>query len=223
MCVASLAFTQSTTPGAGIDVEVFSPDNDEANTFCVAQGETFWAYLWVSPGDTSTTCDLTCGTGVAGGRANISSGTVDISFDPTMLTLDATEPNPDVSLASIDGIFVEQNLAAGRIGWALAGDWTPNGATDGALANPCEMLKLSSPQWVARFAFTVTAQGTSTLHIRTEPEGALSFSDICGSGVFGLSNGGINEVVDATVSTDAKCVPDIFADGFESGDSSHWH
>jgi len=37
-----------------------------------------------------------------------------------------------------------------------------------------------------------------------------------------LENGGIDEVVDATVYVSSRCPAELFSDGFESSDTSHW-
>jgi NAD(P)-dependent dehydrogenase (short-subunit alcohol dehydrogenase family) len=64
------------------------------------------------------------------------------------------------------------------------------------------MQKLDSAGWVFRLLLEAGTEGSTTLHLRRQNDPtpfALSFADICGSGAFTVSNGGISEVVDANV------------------------
>jgi len=165
----------------------------------------------------------TSGADVYGGSANLAAAVVDIEFDPAKLTYLGYENNP--ATAAVDGLIQTQNLGEGRIGWALAGDWDPDAdpeAPSASLANPCDMGKLDTTNWVVRLQFQYDATSSASLHIRREsddPAFPLSFADICGSEAFKVSNAGIDEVIDATVNLDQD---EIFSDGFESGDTTAW-
>jgi hypothetical protein len=76
---------------------------------------------------------------------------------------------------------------------------------------------------VARFAFNVLIKGDSALVLRGEPDFPLSFADVCGMPAYSQSNGGIDEVVPATVSTECpEVVNVVFRNGVETGDTSVW-
>jgi hypothetical protein len=224
LLVASLGAAQTTLPGPAIDVELYNPA-DGSNAFCAAPGDTFWTGLYLRPasGPGSTmTCSVACGSAV-GGPGSLAAAAVDIGFDGSRLSYFAAAVNPDPAFAAVDGLVQEQNVVQGRVGWALAGDWTPDGSTAGALANPCAMLKLGQPGWVARFGFNVLVKGESVLELRSEPGSPLSFADVCGMPAYSQSNGGIDEVVPATVSTECpQVVTIIFRNGVETGDASVW-
>jgi hypothetical protein len=85
------------------------------------------------------------------------------------------------------------------------------------------MRKLASPDWVVQLGFNVLEAGQSVLAINAPPNGPLSFADVCGSPAYTTSNGGVDEVVPATVRTDCPSVANIiFRNGVETGDSSVW-
>ncbi len=199
------AFAQSSSPGVGIDVEIVNPA-DGSNSFTVAPDDTFWAYVFVRPGSGSVVCELDCGQGprsMTGGSGAIVAAVIDIAFDQALLEYLQSENNP--LTAAVDGLVQEHNLEQGRIGWALAGDWTPDAdPTSGSLASPCDMARLTTAGWVLRVKFRARpeASGTTALHIRRETDTnpfPLSFADVCGSPAFKKSNQQIDEVIDATV------------------------
>ncbi len=215
------AIAQTTSPGGVIDLEIINP-SDGTNTFCVAPGETLTARLFIRPGTDTTSCTPSCGTLVNGGAAHIATVVVDISFDSEKLNLSATTNN--VGTAAVDGL-IQDNSSQGRIGWALAGDWTPNAVTSGTLATPCAMQLLDSAAWVFETEFTVqpTASGITSLHLRRGTDAfALSFADICGSEAFTEANGGIDEIIDGAVLVSSDCAALLFFDGFESRTTSSW-
>ena len=224
LLAAPFGAAQTTQAGPAIDVEVYNPA-DGSNAFCAAPGDSFWAGLYVRPASgpgTTMSCSVLCGTAV-GGPGSLAAGAVDVAFNGSRLAYFAASVNPDPGFAAVDGLVQEQNVTAGRVGWALAGDWTPNGSTAGVLADPCAMLKLAQPGWVATFGFSVLVEGQTVLEIREQPGFALSFTDICGAPVYTQGNGGIDEVVAATVSTECPEVADIiFRNGVETGDASVW-
>jgi hypothetical protein len=218
------ATAQTTEPGPAIDVEIYNPA-DGSNTFCVAPGDTFWAGLYVRPASgagSTMTCSVACGLTV-GGPGSVATAAVDVGFVPAKLAYFRADVNSDPAFPAVDGLVQEQNLAQGQVGWALAGDWTPDGNTGGSLADPCAMLKLTHPDWVVQFGFSVLAAGQSVLGINAPPDGPLSFADVCGSPAYTSANGGVDEVVPATVSTDCPSVQNIiFRNGVETGDASVW-
>jgi hypothetical protein len=219
---SALCLAQTTTP-PGIDVEVYNPA-DGSNRVCVASGSSFWANVFVRPGSQSTPCSPACGSAL-GGPANIATAVIDVAFDAARLTFNQAQNNPNPSYAAVDGLVQTQNVGGGRVGWALAGDWTPDGDPNGALADPCDMQKLSSAGWVFRMQFTGAGPGMTTLHLRREsdlPSFALSFADICGSPAFKESNGGVNQVGDMVVMVGATCNDVLFFDNFERRDTSAW-
>ena len=224
LALAASASAQTTSPGPAIDLEIYNPI-DGSNTICAAPGDTVWARLFVRPatgGGTSIDCTIHCGATV-GGPANIASAVLDLSFDRNVLAYWDTVNNPDEAFAAVDGLAQEQNLFQGRIGWALAGDWTPNGDTSGALADPCSMLKIDTADWVAEIGFNVLDRGEVQLLLRNSPNFAMSLADVCGSEPFTTANGGIDEVIGATVSTECPGALDVlFRNGFDTGDASLW-
>lgn len=224
LLAAPLAMAQTTVPGAAIDLEVYNP-RDGSNAFCVAPGDTFWANLYVRPatGAGSTmSCSVACGSTI-GGPGSLATAAVDVGFTPGQLAYFRGDVNSDPTFAAVDGLVQDQNLTQGRIGWALAGDWTPDGSTAGTLGDPCEMLKLNRSDWVIRLGFSVLGAGQSVLAINAPPDGPLSFADVCGATAYTTANGGIDEVVPATVSTECPSVSDIiFRNGVETGDASVW-
>jgi hypothetical protein len=149
---------------------------------------------------------------------------VDIAFDNQKLNSPSTINNP--LTAAVDGL-VQDNSAQGRIGWALAGDWTPDADTSGTLATPCEMQLLETPDWVVEAEFSVlpTASGITSLHLRRESDVdpfALSFADICSSEALTEANGGIDEIIDGAVLISSDCAGVLFFDGFESRTGERW-
>lgn len=206
MLVSGVARAQTSQPGPEIDIEIVNPANS-GNTFNVFPGATFWAYVYLRPGDQSLSCQLDCGQGavsIPGGTANIATALIDVEFDNQMLEYLGTENNP--LTAAVDGLVQEQNLAGGRVGWALAGDWTPDAtATSGTLASACDMARLDTADWLYRLRFRARSEaiGETTLHLRREsddPAFELSFADLCGSPAFKQSAATVDEVIDATVS-----------------------
>ena len=218
---ASTGWAQSSTQGPAIDLEIINP-SDGTNIFCVAPGGGLTARLFIRPGTDTTSCTPSCGTVVDGGAAHIATAVVDISFDNEKLNLATTISN--AGNAAVDGL-IQDNATQGRIGWALAGDWTPNAVTSGTLATPCAMQLFDSAAWVFEIEFTVqpTASGITSLHLRRETDAfALSFADICGSEAFTEANGGINEIIDGTVLISSSCADVLFFDGFETGTTTIW-
>lgn len=224
LLAASAASAQTTHPGSAIDLELYNPA-DGGNAFCVAPGDTFWASLYVRPASgagSTMTCSPLCGSAI-GGPGSLAAAAVDVGFAPTALAYLGADLNPDPTFAAVDGLVQEQNLGQGRVGWALAGDWTPDGTTTGSLHDPCDMLKLDHAGWVVRFGFSVLGEGTTSLVVNEPPDGPLSFADVCGSPAYTISNGGIDEVVAATVTNDCPAVSNIiFRNGVETGNASVW-
>ncbi len=220
---ASAGWAQTSTPGPAIDIEILNPA-DGSNTFCVAPGGTLTARLFIRPGTDTTSCTPSCGTVVNGGAAHIATAVIDIAFDNQKMALVNSTKN--TSSAAVDGL-VQDNAAQGRIGWALAGDWTPDADTSGALATPCDMQLLDSADWVLETNFSVdpSASGITSLHFRleTDPDPfALSFADICGAEAFTQANGGIHEIFDGAVLVSSNCTSLLFFDGFEDGGFLAW-
>jgi hypothetical protein len=221
--VAGVASAQSTTPGAGIDVEIYFPGSGE-NFTCVAPGASFWAYVWVSPGSGSETCSLACSPpSVAGGSGHLATGIVDVAHDVAQLGFLAAEDNQ--ATAAVDGL-IQDHGSSGRVGWALAGDWTVDATPGSGLASPCTMGLLDVASWVYRIQYQATGTiGTTLLHLRRPTDAvpfALSFADICGSPAYKMSNGGIDEVRDAVVMISSQCGSLIYADSFGLGETSRW-
>jgi len=213
---------QTSTAGPGIDLELINP-TDGSNVICVAPNTSFSVRLWVHPGTGSTTCTPACGSAVAGGNGHIATAVIDVEFDSNAITYVGAANN--TTGAGVDGL-IQDNHTSGRIGWALAGDWTPDADTSGSLANPCDMTLLESAGWVAQFNFTAgSSQSASRLHFRRQNDDspfALSLADICGSDAFTRTNGGIDEVIDARIYVSNTCPCEIFFDDFELGNTSHW-
>lgn len=218
------ALAQTSTP-PGIDVEVFDPVSGR-NAVCVDLGSSFWAHVWIRPGASANSCTLGCGP-VSGGSAHLAAAAIDVAFDPARLAYDTAGNNPSTSYAAVDGLLQTQNLAGGRVGWALAGDWTPDAdPLSGSLADPCSMHKLSSADWAFRVRFTGSTAGLTTVRLRREsdtPPFALSFADVCGNPAFKESNGGVDEVGDLVVMVAATCDDVVFFDNLERRDLSAWN
>lgn len=225
LAIAAAASAQTTQPGAAIDVEVVNPA-DGSNTFCVAPSSTFTARVHVRPGTGTLSCDLSCSPpSVAGGSANIATAVIDLAFDPSVLSYVPSSLQNNATTAAVQGIAQEQNLAAGRIGWALAGGWSTPGDPGSTLLSPCNMPLLTDDSWVFSLQLEAQTAGITQLHLRREtddPPFALSFADICGSEAFKQTNGGIDEVKDGVVLVSSSCNGVIFFDGFGSGDLSAW-
>lgn len=218
-----MSSAQTSTP-PGIDVEVYDPVSG-TNSMCADLGSSFWAHVWVRPGAGASSCALGCGP-ADGGSAHLATAAVDVAFDPGRLTFDGAGNNPNTAYAAVDGLLQTQSLAAGRVGWALAGDWTPDAdPLTGTLADPCSMHKISSPGWVFRMHFTASSAGLTTVRLRREtdtPPFALSFADICGNPAFKQSTGGVDEVGDLVVMVATDCAEVLFFDSFERRDTSAW-
>lgn len=222
--IAVSASAQTTTPGSALDLELYNPGTG-SNIFCVSPGETFQARLWISPGSSSETCSLSCGAAM-GGSANLATAVIDIEYPGDQLSLTAATNSPNLGFAAIDGL-IQDNSDENRIGWALAGDWTPNADTSGALASPCDMQLLSTAGWVLETQFSVhpQASGMSSLHLRRETDSlpfALSFADLCNLEAMTQANGTIDEVVDGIVIVTGECANLVFLDNFENGNVNHW-
>lgn len=221
--VATSGLAQTTTPGAGIDVEVYFDGSGE-NFTCVAPGASFWANVWVSPGTGSETCSLACSPpAVAGGSGHLATGIVDVAHDVARLGYMASEDNP--ATAAVDGL-IQNNGASGRVGWALAGDWNVDATPGSGLASPCTMGLLDVASWVYRIQYQAAGSiGSTLLHLRRPTDTVpfeLSFADICGNPAFKTSNSGIDEVRDAIVMISNQCDSLILADTFELGDMARW-
>jgi hypothetical protein len=224
---AAPAKAQTSTPGPAIDVEIYNSGSG-GNLFCAAPGDTVSAFVWVSPatgGASSTQCSAPCGT-LDGGAGHLAAATLDVGFDPAHLSFYYAFSNGFMGSAAADGLLQLQNLSTGRIGWVLAGDWTPDADPGGSLADPCQTALIEQPGWILRLVFTVSAAGTSQLVLRDLPGFPMGFADLCGSETFTAANGGIDEVIPATVSStgpDCAALSNIiFRNGFETGDTFAW-
>lgn len=218
---ATIGETQTTQPGPAVDLEVVNP-SDGTNIFCINPGDTLTARLFIRPGTSTTSCTPSCGAIVPGGAAHLATAVVDMAFDSHKLSLAGVNRNIDT--AAIDGL-VQDNSADGRIGWALAGDWTPDATVTGTLANPCNMQFLDSADWVLEMNFNALpgASGLASFHLRREADDfALSFADICGSEAMTETNRGIDEIIDGTVLVSSSCADVLFFDGFESRSDARW-
>lgn len=216
-------WAQTSDSGPAVDLEIIDPST-QTNVFCVAPGETLTARLFIRPGTTSTSCTPSCGTAVDGGAAHLATAVIDIAFDTEKLVFESAANN--FLTAAIDGL-IQDNSPQGRVGWALAGDWTPNADTSGTLATPCDMMLLGSADWVLEIEFNVlpAASGLTSLHLRreTDPDPfSLSFADICGSEALTKANEGIDEIIDGTVLISSSCADVLFFDGFESRSPDRW-
>ncbi len=188
---------KGTTGAPGIDFEIVDP-TDGDNGFCVTAGGTFTADVVMRPGnDTATTCSQSCGT-VDGGSGRLATAVLDIAFDTSKLGL-ASATKVDY----VDGL-VQDNSGSGRIGWAAAGDWSPDGDTTGTLATPCVMAKITGEITPMQLTFNVDPSftaGSTTLHFRRAADGfAFSAADACANG-FDESSG-FDEIVDGVVGID---------------------
>ena len=226
LCIAPPTAAQTSSAGAVVDVEIYNPATGK-NTFCVAPGESFTARIWVQPGTDTLTCTPACGSVVGGGAANLASAVIDVAFDPASLSFDQAATNPDPEFAAVDGL-IQDNSTKGRVGWVLAGDWTPDASpSSGTLATPCQMGLLDEAGWVFEVRFTAlpSAAGTGVIRLRREtddPPFALSFADICGSDALTETGGGIDEVQDAIIYFSDTCDTTIFRDGFETTSTNQW-
>jgi len=165
---------------------------------------------------------MDCGS-VNGGNSRPVTAVVDIDFDESLMSFTGATDNS--ASAAVDGL-IQDRSASGRVGWALAGDWDPDASTSGTLADPCSTGFLENAGWLAEYHFTAGGSPASTrLHLRRQSDAtpfALSFADFCSSEAFTPENGGIDEVIDATVYISAVCPAGLFSDGFESGDTDQW-
>lgn len=216
---------QTTQPGTAIDVEIYNPANG-SNRFCVAASGTIDARVYLRTGADSISCTLSCSPpNVAGGSANIATGVIDIAFDATMLDFVPSSVSGNGATAAAQGLAQEQNLADGRIGWALAGTWSDPGNPASTLLSPCEMQLISADDWLFQLQFQAVGTGMTTLKLRRETDAqpfALSFADICGTEAFKESNGGLDEIRNAVVMVADDCQDVIFFDNFGTGDASLW-
>jgi hypothetical protein len=193
----SVPSIRGTTTAPGIDFEIVDP-SDGDNGFCVTPGGSFTADVVMRPGsDTTTTCSQSCGT-VNGGSGRLATAVLDIAFDTSKLSL-ASATKVDYP----DGL-IQDNSSSGRIGWAAAGDWNPDGDTTGTLASPCAMSKIETEITPMQLTFNVDGgftSGSTTLHFRRSADGfAFSAADACANG-FDESSG-FDEIVDAVVGID---------------------
>jgi hypothetical protein len=225
LVVGSVVSAQTTQPGDAIDIEIINPA-DGSNRFCVASSATIEARIFVRPGSDSLSCTLTCSPpNVAGGSANIATAVIDLGFDSTILTyVDSSIANNGATTA-VQGIPQVQNVAADRIGWALAGSWSTPGNTSSSLLSPCDTQMITTDDWLFSVQFQAIGEGMTSIRLRRETDAApfaLSFADICGTEAFKESNGGIDEVRDAVVMVATDCQDVIFFDNFGTGDVGHW-
>lgn len=159
----------------------------------------------------------------AGGTAKIATAAVDVGFNPSLLSLQSAETNPDPGSAAVDGLVATGNTAAGRVGWSLAGDWMVDGDPTSGLEGPCTMDLLDTPGWVFRIQLTATAQGSSLLALGRQPGFELSFADHCSATAFTLTSGDLDELVPGFVTTACSNQSDIvFTDSFEIGSTGRW-
>lgn len=225
LLAGSLVSAQTSLPGDAIDIEVFNPATG-SNAFCVAPSGTVQARVFVRPGTGTTTCSLSCSPPtIPGGSANIATAVVDLGFDGSRLSYVPGSIQSNASTAAVQGLPQEQNVADGRIGWALAGTWSTPGDPGSTLLSPCDMQLVTTPDWLFEMQFQATGAGMSTLRLRRETDAApfaLSFADICGSEAFKGSNGGIDEIRNAVVMVSNDCNDVIFFDNFGTGDTVRW-
>lgn len=225
LLVAPLVAAQTTQPGNAIDIEIFNPSNG-SNAFCVAPSEVFGSRVFFRPGTGTLSCDLSCSPpSIPGGSANIATAVIDIAFDPAVMSYVSGSILNNPATAAVQGMVQEQNVAEGRIGWALAGTWSTPGDPASALMSPCATQKLTNSGWLYRLRFRAAGIGMSTLRLRRETDTqpfALSFADICGTEAFKESNGGIDEAKNAVVLVSNSCSDVLFFDNFGIGDASRW-
>jgi len=225
LLIGASAFAQTSQPGDAIDIEVFNP-SDGSNVFCVDPSTIFEARVFFRPGTGSTSCTLSCSPpDVPGGSANVATAVVDIAFDDTKLSYVTGSIASNPTGASANGLFQEQNTAAGRIGWALAGSWSDPGNPGSTLLSPCDMDFLTTSGWLFSLDLQAIGNGSTNLHVRRETDFtpfALSFADMCGTDAFKQSNGGIDEVIDGMVLISDSCSSLLFFDGFEIGLTNRW-
>ncbi len=209
----SVPSIRGTTTAPGIDFEIVDP-SDGDNGFCVTPGASFTADVVMRPGsDTTTTCSQSCGT-VNGGSGRLATAVLDIAFDTSKLSL-ASATKVDYP----DGL-IQDNSSSGRIGWAAAGDWNPDGDTTGTLASPCTMSKIETEITPMQLTFNVDGgftSGSTTLHFRRSADGfAFSAADACANG-FDESSG-FDEIVDAVVGVAVNI--DTASSGMVASDST---
>lgn len=225
LAITSLASAQTTQPGDAIDIEIINPANG-TNSFCVAPSDPVQARVFVRPGTGTFTCELSCSPpSIPGGSANIATAVVDVAFDPAILSYVPGSMANNTSTPAVQGLAQEQNTAEGRIGWALAGNWSTPADPGSTLLSPCDMQMLTTADWLFDVQFQPSTAGLSTLSLRRETDAvpfALSFADICGTEAFKSSNGGIDEIRNAVVMVNDNCEDVIFFDTFGTGDATLW-
>ena len=225
LLAASLASAQTSQQGDTIDIEVYNPI-DGSNAFCVAASEIFEARVYFRPGTGTTSCTLSCSPpDVAGGSANVATAVVDLGFDDTVLSYVPGSIQNNTGTAAVQGLAQEQNLADGRIGWALAGTWSTPGDPSSNLQSPCDTVMLTTADWLFGLQLQAAGSGMSTIHLRGEADAepfALSFADLCDTEAFKRSNGGIDEARGAVVMVADDCSDVIFFDTFGTGDTARW-
>lgn len=225
LLAAPLVSAQTTQPGDAIDVEIFNPTTGN-NAFCVAPSATVEARVFLRPGTGSTTCALSCSPpSVPGGSANIATAVIDLDFDAAHLSYVPGSVSSNTTTAAVQGLPQEQNVAQGRVGWALAGTWSTPGDPGSTLLSPCDMQLVTSADWLFSMQFQAVGGGMSTLRLRREDDlepFALSFADICGTEAFKSSNGGIDEIRNAVVMVSDDCNDVIFFDNFGTGGIERW-
>lgn len=221
----SPAGAQTTQPGDAIDLEIINPANG-SNRFCVPASGTIDARVYVRTGADAMSCTLSCSPpNVAGGSANIATAVIDVAFDETVLSYVPASMSNNPSTAAVQGLAQEQNLADGRLGWALAGGWSDPGNPGSTLLSPCDMQMIDADGWLFQVQFQAVGTGMTTLRLRRETDAepfALSFADICGTEAFKESNGGIDEIRSAVVMVADDCQDVLFFDNFGTGDASLW-
>ena len=225
LMVVSPGSAQTTQPGNAIDLEIFNPANG-SNRFCVPASGTIDARVYLRTGADTLNCTLSCSPpDVPGGSANIATAVIDVAFDGNVLSYVPASMTNNAGSAAVQGLGQQQNLADGRIGWALAGSWNDPGNPGSTLLSPCEMQMINSDDWLFQVQFQAVGNGMTTLRLRRETDTepfALSFADICGTEAFKESNAGIDEIRNAVVMVAADCQDVIFFDNFGTGDASLW-
>ena len=225
LLAGSFVSAQTTLPGDDIDVEIFNPANG-SNTFCVAPSDTVEARVFLRPGAGVLSCNLSCSPpSVPGGSANIATGVIDVAFDSDTLSYIPASIENNTATAAVQGLAQEQNVGDGRIGWALAGNWSTPADPTSNLLSPCDMQFVTAADWLFRMSFEAVGTGMSTLYLRGETDAepfALSFADICGTEAFKRSNSGIDEVKSAVVMVSTECDDVLFFDNFDTGGTGQW-